>query len=260
MKIVKIGFINGLGKTKGCEKAPDAVIAKLKDVWSKENADAREFDISEIKVNNSNVEESEKKIFNGAAKEFSANEKMIFLGGDHSVSFNLVNAFNSKFKKAGLIVLDAHADCMEPMKEPTHEEWLRAVIEKGFDPKNIILIGLRNVYPTEMEFLKQKKINCFWMNELFSEFEKSCDMITEQARKFENLYISIDIDAADPAFAPGTGFIEPGGLSSREIVYLINRMSLLKNIKAADVVEVNPEKDINDMTVRLAAKIITELS
>jgi len=260
MKIVKIGFINGLGKTKGCEKASDAVIAKFKDVWSKENADAREFDISEIKVNNSNIEESEKKIFNGATKEFSANEKMIFLGGDHSVSFNLVNAFNSKFKKAGLIVLDAHADCMEPMKEPTHEEWLRAVIEKGFDPKNIILIGLRNVYPTELEFLKQKKINCFWVNELFSEFEKSCDMITEQARKFENLYISIDIDAADPAFAPGTGFIEPAGLTSRQLLYLIRRLALLKNIKAADVIEVNPEKDINDMTVRLAAKIITELS
>lgn len=260
MKLIKVPFINGLSKTKGCDKAPDAIIQKLRDIWSKEQDYEKKFDISEIKVNNSNVEESEKKIFQGAAKEFSDNERKIFIGGDHSASFNLVNAFNSKFKKAGLIVLDAHADCMEPMKEPTHEEWLRAVIEKGFNPKNIILIGLRNVYPLEFDFLKEKKINCFWMNEIFSEFEKSCDMITELARKFDSLYLSIDIDIVDSAFAPGTGFIEPGGFTSREFLYLIHRLSLLKNIKVVDIIEVNPEKDLNEMTVRLAAKVITELS
>lgn len=260
MKLIKIPFINGLSKTRGCEKAPDAIISSLKDVWSKERDEEKKIEIDEIKINSGDLEESEKRIFDGALKEFSNGEKIIFVGGDHSTSFNLVNAFNSKYKKAGLIVLDAHADCMEPMKEPTHEEWLRAAIEKGFESKNIMLIGLRNVYPIESEFLQEKNINCFWMNELFTDFEKSCDMITEQARNFENLYLSIDIDIADPAFAPGTGYIEPGGLSSRQLLYLIQRLALLKNIKAVDVVEVNPEKDLNNMTVVLASKIITELS
>ena len=81
----------------------------------------------------------------------------------------------------------------------------------------------------------------------------------EQARNFSDLYISIDIDILDPAFAPGTGYIEPAGLSTRELIYLIQRIKLLKNIKKYDLVEVNPDKDINNMTSKVAAKIIKEL-
>ena len=260
MKLVKIGFINGLGRTRGCEKAPNAIAKVLKDIWSKEQDTAKEFDIEEIKVDNSNIEKSVKKIIKESAEHFSEKEKAIFVGGDHSVSFALANSFKFIYRNSGLVVLDAHADCMKPMKEPTHEEWLRGAIEKGFDAKNVIVVGLRNVYPDESEFLKKNKINCYWMNELFSEFEKSCDLITEHARKFENLYVSIDIDAVDPAFAPGTGYTEPGGLTSRQFLHLINRLSLLKNVRAVDIVEVNPEKDLNSMTVLLAAKTITELS
>ena len=78
-------------------------------------------------------------------------------------------------------------------------------------------------------------------------------------RNFSDSYISVDIDVLDPAFAPGTGYLEPGGLSTRELLYLLQRIKLLKNIRKYDLVEVNPDKDINLMTCKTAAKIIKEL-
>ena len=86
-----------------------------------------------------------------------------------------------------------------------------------------------------------------------------CDAVMESAKDFDGLYISIDIDSVDPAFAPGTGYPEPAGLSSRELLYFIHRLKKLKNLKAVDIVEVNPEKDLNDITSRLAAKLCVEL-
>ena len=80
------------------------------------------------------------------------------------------------------------------------------------------------------------------------------------AKNFEAMYISIDIDSVDPAFAPGTGYIEPAGLTSRELLYFLSRLLLLKNFRMADLVEVNPDKDFKNLTVKLAAKIIAEIS
>ena len=97
------------------------------------------------------------------------------------------------------------------------------------------------------------------MRELNENLEASCDRIMEETRKFDCLYLSLDIDIIDPAFAPGTGYLEPGGLTSRQFIYLIQRISLLNNLKVIDLVEVNPEKDLNGITVKLASKIIAEL-
>ena len=80
------------------------------------------------------------------------------------------------------------------------------------------------------------------------------------AKNFSHLYISIDIDAVDPAFAPGTGYPEPAGLTSRQLLHMLHRLKNLKNINIIDIVEVNPKKDINNMTSKLAAKILVELN
>ena len=77
----------------------------------------------------------------------------------------------------------------------------------------------------------------------------------------KELYVSLDIDVVDPAFAPATGYKEPGGLTSREIIYLMQRINKIKNLRAVDIVEINQEKDKNfdNMTLKLGAKILAEL-
>ena len=88
--------------------------------------------IEEIHVNQNNLEESNYLIFENSKEIFEKNSKAFFIGGDHSISFPILNAFNKIEKNPFLIIFDAHADCMKPGKEPTHEEWLRALVEKGF--------------------------------------------------------------------------------------------------------------------------------
>jgi len=87
-----------------------------------------------------------------------------------------------------------------------------------------------------------------------------CESIMSVAREWDGSYLSIDIDALDPAYAPGTGHSEPGGLTTRQLIYFIQRLKILKNLNAADIVEVNPKKDVNDMTSKVAAKLIAELA
>lgn len=266
-QIIKIPGINGLGKTKGCEKAGNAILKFLNEIYSNEQGvpiNVKSLDLEEIHLDNSNLELTNKLIYENSFEAYDK-EKVIFLGGDHSISYSTTRAFldycQDKGKEPCLIVFDAHPDCMPASSEfPTHEEWLRKLIEDGFPIKNILLVGIRNSEKEEIRFLKDNNIKIISMNQLLLNLEDSCDIIMEFSNRKE-LYLSLDIDVLDPAFAPSTGYKEPGGLTSREMIYLIHRLNKVKNLKAIDLVEINSEKDKenNDLTVKLGAKILSEL-
>lgn len=275
MFIVKVPAINGLGKTKGCERAGNVVLESLKDIHSNEAGipiDRNLLDLEEIHVDNSNIEEANKLIYKNAFEIFNEKPRTIFIGGDHSISYSLVRAFldycqsgdyedEGRVKEPCLIVFDAHADCMAAMKEPTHEEWLRKLIEDGFPAENVMLVGVRNMWKDEIQFLKEKNIRMISMNQLLDDLQDTCDTIMEFSNGKE-LYVSLDIDVADPSFAPATGYPEPGGLTSRDFIYLVQRINKMKNLKAIDLVEINAEKDkekYNGITIKLGAKILSEL-
>jgi len=267
MFVVKVPGINGLGKTKGCEKAGNAILESLNDIYSNEQGkpiNVNLLDLEEIHVDNSNLKTANELIYKNSLEIFESKQKNIFLGGDHSISYSITKAFlkyclNSE-KEPCLIIFDAHADCMKPVdyEFPTHEEWLRALVESGFPSENIFLIGARNLESSEIAFLKKCNIKMMGMNSLLENLEDSCDILMEFSRNKE-LYISIDIDVIDPAFAPGTGYKEPGGMISRQFLYLIQRLNRVKNLKAVDIVEINPDIDIEGMTSKLGAKILSEI-
>jgi len=263
--IVKVPGINGLGKTKGCEQAPNEILKALNEIYSNEQGkpiDVRLLDLEEIHLDNDNIEKSNELIYKNSLEIFEEKSKSIFLGGDHSISYSIGRAFldycKQNNKEPCLIIFDAHADCMPPMEEPTHEEWLRALIEENFPAENILLVGVRNFWKDEMIFLKEKGIRIISMNQFVEDIQDTCDTIMEFSNGKE-LYVSIDIDVVDPVFAPATGYLEPGGLSSRDFLYLIQRMNKIKNLRAVDIVEINPDKDRNNLTVKLGAKILSEL-
>jgi arginase family enzyme len=162
-----------------------------------------------------------------------------------------------------LIIFDAHPDVMKPVDGnfPTHEEWLRGIIERGFSVKNILLVGVRNSDQEEIKFLKEKGIRVIGMNQLMQNLEDSCDTIMEFSNG-KNLYLSLDIDVVDPIFAPATGYQEAGGLTSRQFIYLIQRLNKVKGLKAVDIVEINEKMDkekFSGMTIKLGAKVLGEL-
>ncbi|MBU4308685.1 MAG: arginase family protein [Nanoarchaeota archaeon] len=265
MFIVKVPGVNGLGKTKGCEMAGNAILESLKEIYSNESGkliDTKLLNLEEIHLDNSNLKLTNKLIYENSLETFETKYRTGFLGGDHSISYSTTRAFldycKNEKKKPCLIVFDAHPDLMEPMKEPTHEEWLRGLIEYGFPVENILLVGNRNSDRKEIEFLKKSKIHTISMNKLNEDLQDTCDTIMEFANGKE-LYVSIDIDVVDPVFAPSTGYCEPGGLTSRQMIYLVSRINKMKNLKAVDIVEINSEKDKTGLTVKLGAKLLSEL-
>ncbi len=259
MKILKIpSGLGGMTKKAGQEKAPDSIEAASKNIYLKESGMLAVLDFIEITLDSGHLEERNSQIENAVIK---TGLPLILIGGDHSITYPGFRAFASSSDKPGLVVFDSHPDCMNNFSPPTHEDYLRVLIEEGSaDPNSVILVGLRNMHAKEHNFLRSKKIKYFDMREIAREGVMAVsDAVMSVAKSYGSLYISIDIDAADPAFAPGTGYIEAGGLSARELVMMVQRLRLLKNFRIADIVEVNPDKDVNGMTSALAGKLLVEL-
>ncbi len=233
MKIVKVEKVDGRPETKGCKIGASKILEQLKDIWYSENY----------------------KILN---YEMTVEKGDLFLGGDHSISYGTFSDNNCE----GLLIFDAHPDVYHEFNTATHLDWLKFLIdEKKINGGNVMIAGLRSFHKKEIEYLKEKKIKFLTMKNIFDNGIVSvCDSIMEFASGFKSLYLSIDIDVVDPAFAPGVGYIEPGGLSSRELIYFVQRLKNLKNLRKVDIVEVNIDRDINNMTAKLAAKLIAELS
>lgn len=258
MKLLKIPFSKGsLGKSEGCKLAPDKIANLVEEFWFSEDKALPMFDIENVDIDQNNLTLTHNNIFKKIS-EIKTN--FIALGGDHSITYSTFKAFAQNFNNPGIIIFDAHPDLMPP-KNLDHETYLRKLIEDNIVKKeNIILIALRNWDDEEYKYIQDNRIKIYPMKNISMEgIQNICDGLMSVAKDWDALYLSIDIDAVDPAFAPGTGYTEPAGLTSRELLYLIHRIKLLKNLKAIDIVEVNPEKDINDMTCRLGAKLCVEL-
>ena len=259
MKIIKVGLnAGGLSKKDGVESGPEKICEFIPNFYLKESGLLPFINIEDLEVNNSNIEESSNKIFEYVIK---LETPAIFIGGDHSLTYSSYKAFSKKHKNPGLLVFDAHLDCENNFSPPTHEDYMKVLIEEGhLDKNNVVVVGLRNMHTNELEYLKNKKLKVFDMLEIIREgIHDTADAVMAASRQFDALYVSVDIDVLDPAFAPGTGYNEPGGLTSRELIYFIQRLKNLKNIKIWDLVEVIPKKDINDLTVSVAAKLVVEM-
>ena len=252
MKIVKIPFsLGSLGKNDGCKDGPRVIVEILKEFYLNEDGKIFDFKIEDFVIKTDNVDEFYSKL--------EKVEGDLFLGGDHSVTYSLFKGLNSKSKC--LVLFDAHPDTEEGTKSVDHECFLRKLVEEKEIRDNVIIIGVRNFSSKEFKFLKENHIRYIPMKNVFEVgVMEICDDVMEFCREFNDVYLSLDIDVVDPAFAPGTGYCEPGGMSSRELIYFIQRLKLLKNLRRVDIVEVNPSKDINEMTSKLAAKVIVELA
>ncbi|MEK6875750.1 MAG: arginase family protein [Nanoarchaeota archaeon] len=278
MFIVKVPGINSFNKkSKGCERAGSAIISMLDEIYSNEQGkliDKRLLDLEEIHVDNSNLENANELIYRNALEMFNSQDKVIFLGGDHSISFSTVRAFldycqnassdSYELKEPCLLVFDAHPDSNSNSLQgfPDNRNWLKKLVEDGFPGKNILLIGVRNAYMEEREFLAKNNIRIISMSQMREDLEDTCDLIMEFCnRENKEIYLSIDIDIIDPAYAPSTTYPEIGGLTAREFIYLIQRINNLKKLKGIDIVEINSEKDEkrDNLTVKLGAKILSEL-
>ena len=258
MLVLKAPYNAGnIKKREGLEKGPDAIEKATENFYLSEKGVLPVFEFKDILVDNGNIDESHAAIEKTVS---SAHGFKALLGGDHSVTKSSFKGFAKGKENPGLIVFDAHPDLMESFG--THEDYLRELIEsRVVKPENVILVGLRNWDKEEYKYIHEHKIKKFTMKEISMEGkEEVCNSFMAACKGFSDLYISVDIDVLDPSFAPGTGYCEPGGLSTRELLYFLQRMQNLNNIGMVDIVEVNPDLDLSDLTVNTAAKILVEFA
>jgi agmatinase len=186
-----------------------------------------------------------------------------FLGGDHSVSIPLLNAAAGIWGESlGVIHLDAHLDLCNELggNRLSHGSTHRRVLEKNNLPiEQTWFVGIRSFEQQELDYIDNKKPNIITAAELNrTGMENGAAKIIAGLKECKAVYLTLDIDFLDPAFAPGTGTPKPGGFSTRDLLSLLEKFSALPLI-GMDVVEVAPPLDHSDITSFAAQRAITEL-
>lgn len=206
-----------------------------------------------------------------------ADTKPVVLGGDHSVNLGAFSgAVAATNESIGLIYIDAHGDINTPESSLSHNiHGMHLASLMGFGPdtmtklytpgvklpkENLLHVAGTNFDQAEIELIEREQLAAFTMLDLISDgmgplFEK----IDELQRRVKYLWISVDLDAIDSVYAPGVGIPNQGGLTYREVDALVRHIGTQCNVIGLDLVEYNPNFDIDNKTAELSIEIIAKL-
>lgn len=185
------------------------------------------------------------------------NKLPVILGGDHSITFEALSGLNRLNRKFSVVYFDAHPDFICSSRRYYGSVICDALQLKNINFMNSLEIGLRAIEREEMLNLKRKKINVFHAVDVEKLGVKN---LVSKIKKVVRspVYLSIDMDVLDPAFAPGVNTPVPGGLTSNELIYLCKEVAKMGLI-GFDVMETSPRYDFRDMTSHLASRLISEI-
>lgn len=188
-------------------------------------------------------------------KIMSTSKIPIVIGGDHSISRNIIKSISKINGPISLVYFDAHPDMVSSTQNYYGSVFYDTL--PNIDLKTSLQIGIRTPEPEELDNLKKYKINVITP---FDILEKGMMEISKTILKTlgKNVYISFDMDCIDPAFAPGVSVPVPLGLKNLEAVYLLKKIAE-QGIIGMDIMEVCPSYDIKDRTSHLASRMISEV-
>ena len=248
----------------GASFAPKTIRAML-DAYSTyaitEEQDMKEsvlYDCGDITMHVTDIKESHKRIAKTVGHVTKVNPNMIpiVLGGDHSISFPSITGFANSKGKVGIIQFDAHHD-LRNLDDggPSNGTPFRSLLE------NDVQIGIRNFSNARAyhEYAIEHGVTVYTMKDVREREIK--DIITESIEVLRNqgvtsIYISLDMDVLDQAFAPGCPAIGPGGMDSTTLLDAIEFLGKESLVQGMDIVEIDPTLDFRDMTSRVAAQVI----
>lgn len=176
------------------------------------------------------------------------------LGGEHTITLASYKPFSNE---SVLVVFDAHLDLREELYglRLSHATFMRRLIE-SHKPREVFYVGVRAAVSEEWEYAYSRSdLNVFKVTET----DRVARELSKLGSRGERVYISVDLDVADPAYAPGVSCPEPGGLTSRELLALLASLRGVE-VVGFDVVELCPPQDQSNITSVLAAKLVLTLS
>ena len=174
----------------------------------------------------------------------------IALGGDHSITYPIVRGIAKHRRELTILHIDAHGDLYDVFEGDrfSHACPFARILEERLCAR-LVQVGIRTLTPHQREQIARFNVECIEMQHFAGGARPAID---------GPVYVSIDLDGLDPAFAPGVSHREPGGLSVRDVLQLIH--GLRGPIVGADVVELNPSQDLGGVTVAVAAKLAREVA
>jgi agmatinase len=217
-------------------------------------------DYGDLSVVPGYIEDSYKRIEEELYPLVEAEVIPILLGGDHSITLPELRAIFKKYGPVSLIHFDSHTDTYDEYFGRPHNHgtpFSRAVEENLLDVDHSLQVGLRGSVYSKKDYAQAKSYG-FELITMAEIRDTGISEVIERIRKRvgnTRVFVTFDIDAVDPAFAPGTGTPEVGGFTSEEAMRLVKSLNGL-NIVGFDVVEVLPEYDPADITALLAANIV----
>lgn len=219
-------------------------------------------DVGDVDVNPIGIEDTFSRAEHAVGEILDAKVIPLCVGGDHSLSLPILRAVAKRHGPVGMVHFDSHQDMWEEYfgnKYFHGTPFRRAIEEKLLDTKRMIQIGIRGpLYgPEDFDFGKKHLVRVITADQVA---QVGVAWVKEQmlAVRGGPVYLSFDIDGVDPAFAPGTGTPEVGGLTSREALELVRALVGLQLV-GADMVEVSPPYDHAGITSMLAANIMFEI-
>jgi agmatinase len=190
----------------------------------------------------------------------------VVLGGDHSIAYPNISAVAERFETDDLAVVqfDTHADTATENwgVERAHGTPFRHLVDDGvITGDRLIQIGLRGYWPFPEEFEWARRAGVRWhrMEEITENgIDAAVAAVDAEISDSSAFYLSVDIDVLDPAFAPGTGTAEPGGLSTRELLRAVRHLAAAHDLVGMEIVEVSPPYDHSGITAMAAHRVVLE--
>ncbi|HYA24875.1 MAG TPA: agmatinase [Terriglobales bacterium] len=219
-------------------------------------------DFGDLSINPLSLEDTYSRITKQLGEVLRAKARSLCVGGDHSILLPILRAIHKQFGPVGFIQLDAHGDTWGGYFGSPHSHGtpVKYAVEEGLIAKDCALqVGLRGQVYSEEDFDFARKHNLQIVTS--EEFHQhGTELVRRHLKGFQKrpVYVTLDIDVVDPAFAPGTGTPQVGGLSSAQILDLVRTLKGL-NIVGCDLVEVSPPYDNGEITSLLAANLLFEL-
>lgn len=206
------------------------------------------FDVGDLPL--SNPAQARSQIETGVARVLADGRTPIALGGDHSVTYPVLRAIHAVIPDVTILHIDAHPDLYEDFEGDrySHACPFARILEEGL-AQRLVQVGIRTMTGHQLEQAQRYGVHVVSMRD-WVRGERPC--------LSGPLYLSLDLDGLDPAFAPGVSHREPGGLSVRDVLDLIHTSDGV--LVGADVVEYNPDQDVGDITAKVAAKFVKEIA
>lgn len=253
-KLALIGFCSDENSSflRGAAEAPplirEALFSDAANMWSETGvdlgADGVFFEAGDIfPTSPEEIEESVRSLLTRELRPIS-------LGGDHSITFPIISALARAYPALSILHFDAHPDLYDDfLGNPySHASPFARIMEQKL-AQRLVQVGIRTMNGHQREQAERFRVEVIVMKDLKDDLRWT----------FETpVYVSVDMDALDPAFAPGVSHREPGGMTTRQVIEIIQ--SINAPVIGADIVEFNPKMDPSGMTAIVCAKILKELA